>query len=115
MKGLQKVTLAVMVALLACGPLSAQVLYVPQGAPALIIAPDYPDSYHTPKAAKGAVSLSPHVFVSPEGYLFSYDTLGRRNYYVPQSYVVAPVHLTAPVPMGYILTPALAPVVFILP
>jgi hypothetical protein len=63
----------------------ASYVLIPAAAPAIITAPDYADRFQSPSPS----ALPAQLFLSKEGYLFSFDNAGRRIYHVPSSYVLA--------------------------
>ncbi len=63
----------------------AQYMLFPTQTPAIITTPDYVDPFQAPSPS----SLPGQLFRSQEGYLFSFDTTGKRVYHMYPSYVLA--------------------------
>lgn len=80
-------------------------IQVQTGAPALIVRADYIDRFRRPLPG----GVAPSGFLSPDGYRFSFDRLGRRIYYVPRPYaIVGPGGVVLPV--SYVAVPTALPV-----
>jgi len=79
---MRKTLLLTLLACFFCAPAFAGHIVLPARTPSILVAPDYADPFQTPAADSG------QVFVSDEGYLFSYDSLQRRMYHMPYSYAI---------------------------
>ncbi len=73
----------------------ANYIIVSAPAPAIITRADYINTFTFPSPSH--LSMPGQVLRSADGYLFTYDTIGRRYYFVPPSYVLAPQVLAFPV------------------
>lgn len=67
-------------------PTEAQYILVPAQGPAIITMPDYVNTFQAPAPS----ALPGQMFLSTDGYLFSFDSTGRRVYHMHASYILAP-------------------------
>ncbi|MDI9369812.1 MAG: hypothetical protein GX181_07880 [Synergistaceae bacterium] len=72
----------------------AQYIVVASPAPAIITKADFINPYTFPSPSH--LSVPGQVLRSADGYLFTYDTIGRRYYVTHPSYVLAPKALAVP-------------------
>ncbi len=97
MKRVSKLTLVAFCLLLVlgfAGTSTAQYIVVASPAPAIITKADYINPYTFPSPSH--LSLPGQVLRSADGYLFTYDTIGRRYYISHPSYVLAAPVLAVP-------------------